>query len=350
MYLNFINYFRAIAIIIIVSSHCFFISDYNYTSIFGALIYNLTVGGTSFFVFISGFLFHYIFYKNFDYRKFITKKLKVVLSPYLVMSFLPVVFYVFFDDNIWKYFLPTGDSFLELYIIPFIKYYLTGFRIVAYWYIPFAMIIFLMSPIFIYFLETQLKYQIVIISFLLLVSTLIFRPVYGSGYSVLQSVTYFLPVYLVGMVSSQEKDFIYSKLKKKELHLFLAGILLAGIPLFFGQEGLIRKPPFIYKGFDLMIIQKIVLSIFFMVWLPKFENYKNKIIDLISQNSFGIFFIHPLLLMVLSKSKNLLNFTFPFNNYLIFIMVSIIVISLSLAITLLTKRIFPNHSRYIVGS
>lgn len=350
MYLNSINYFRAIAIIFIVASHCFYLSDYTFTSDFGNVINNITGGGTSFFVFISGFLFHHVFYKNFDFSKFMKNKIKFVLSPYLIMSFLPLIFYVFLDDNIWEYFKPKGDGVLDLYFIPFIKYYTTGFRIVAYWYIPFAMIIFLMSPIFISFIRLNLKFQFLIIFPLLIISTLIYRPVENSGYAVVQSVAYFLPVYLIGIVSSQKKDFIYFNLKGKEVYLLGIGLLLATIPLFFGQVGLLRKDPFSYEGFDLMIIQKIVFCFLFMVWLDRFENDKNKFINLISENSFGIFFIHPLLLMAFAKIKNLLDFTFPLNVYFIYIIVSIMIFSLSLGFTLLVKRVFPVHSRSIIGS
>lgn len=317
MYLNSFNYFRAIAIIFIVASHCFYLSDYVFTSDFGIVINNITGGGTTFFVFISGFLFHHVFYKKFDFSIFMKNKVKFVLLPYIIMSFLPVMYYVFLDDNVWKYFLPKGETTLDLYIVPFFKYYFTGFRIVAYWYIPFAMIIFLMSPIFISFLRLNLKFQLLIIFPLLIISTLIHRPVEDSGYAVIQSAAYFLPIYLIGMISSQQKTFIYANLKGKELYLLITGILLATIPLFFGQVGLLRKPPFLFKGFDLMIIQKIVFCFLFMTWFSRFENNKNKFINLIAANSFGIFFIHPLLLLVFAKIKNILDFTFPLNVYFI---------------------------------
>jgi hypothetical protein len=178
----------------------------------------------------------------------------------------------------------------------------------------------------------------------------IHRPVEDSGYAVVQSVAYFLPIYLIGMISSQHKTFIYPKLKGKEMYLLLVVILLATIPLFLGQVGLLRKPPFLFKGIDLMIIQKLVFCFLFMTWLSRFENNKNNFVNLIAANSFGIFFIHPLLLMVFSKIKNMMDFTFPLNVYFIYIIVSIMIFSLSLGFTLLAKRVFPVHSRYIVGS
>jgi len=111
-----------------------------------------------------------------------------------------------------------------------------------------------------------------------------------------------------------------------------------------------QKPPFLYGGFDLMIFQKIVLCFAFMIFFSRYENHKNKLINLISENSFGIFFIHPILLMFITKMKSVLNFNFLLNYFLIYIMFSIMIITISLGLTLLVKKVFPVHSRSIVGS
>jgi hypothetical protein len=350
MYLNFINYFRATAIIFIVAGHCFMLSDFSFTSDFGNVIVNLIIGGTSFFVFISGFLFHHIFYKNFNFSKFMKKKVKFVLYPYLIMSFPQVIFYIFFGNNIQPYFRPIGDGIVNLYIIPFIKYYFTGLGISSYWYIPFVMIIFLMSPIFISFIRMKLNTKLFFIFSLLIISTLIHRPVEDSVYGVLQSVIYYLPIYLVGIISSENKTFINSYLKGKAGFLFIITILIATISMLFGQVANQQKSPFLYEGFDLMIIQKIVFCFAFMVFFSRYENHKNKLINLISENSFGIFFIHPILLMFIAKIKSVLNFNFPLNYFLIYITFSTVIITISLGLTLLVKKLFPLYSRSILGS
>ncbi len=217
MYLNFVNYFRATAIIFIVAGHCFFISDFSFSSDFVNILVSILMGGSSFFVFISGFLFYHVFYKNFNFYKFTHKKVKFVLYPYLIMSFPQVIFYIFFGNNIQPYFRPIGDGIVNLYIIPFLKYYFTGFGIYSYWYVPFVMLIFLMSPIFISFIRLKLNAKLFIIFPLLLISTLIHRPVGNSAYGVIQSVIYFLPIYLIGIISSENKTLIYSYLKGKVL-------------------------------------------------------------------------------------------------------------------------------------
>lgn len=63
MYLNFLNYFRGFAIFLIVMGHSFYITNFFNLSnpignpFFRKLFFTMTTGGTSLFVFISGFYF-----------------------------------------------------------------------------------------------------------------------------------------------------------------------------------------------------------------------------------------------------------------------------------------------------
>jgi probable poly-beta-1,6-N-acetyl-D-glucosamine export protein len=55
----FFDYFRAIAIIMVVASHAY--RPWLIDTFSEKVFINLVVGGTIFFVFISGFFFHYVF-------------------------------------------------------------------------------------------------------------------------------------------------------------------------------------------------------------------------------------------------------------------------------------------------
>ena len=92
-FLNSINYFRGIAIIIIVMAHSYGIAHWNIyrnPSTFDQFFYSLNLNGSVFFIFISGFLYNHIFYPRFNYKKFMLKKAKFVLVPYLVCSVIPI--------------------------------------------------------------------------------------------------------------------------------------------------------------------------------------------------------------------------------------------------------------------
>lgn len=68
-FLNSINHFRGIAIIFIVMAHCYRPAGWQIETFADKAWFNLMMNGTVFFVFISGFLFHHVFYNRWDYKK-----------------------------------------------------------------------------------------------------------------------------------------------------------------------------------------------------------------------------------------------------------------------------------------
>ena len=230
--------------------------------------------------------------------------------------------------------------------------YLTGVGngFVGYWYIPFIMIVFVMSPIFIRFIKLKLQTQIIITLLLLIYSVFIHRGTLVNVFAVFQNVFFFIPVYLFGIMCSEKKDVIYTKLKGKEFYLLSFVLALAIFQASLGKLGTYHKDPFVYGGIDLMIIQKILLCLFFMIWLNRFENQKFRLLEIISANSFGIFFTHGIIIAFFLKIKEKLNFTFTSNSFIMYCLIATIIFSISLIVTLSIKKIFPKTSRYLIGS
>ena len=73
-FINSINYFRGLAIVLIVAGHCYDLAYYEPVNNFDSLLFALIKNATVYFVFISGFLYYHIFYHKFDYKKFMLKK------------------------------------------------------------------------------------------------------------------------------------------------------------------------------------------------------------------------------------------------------------------------------------
>lgn len=207
-----------------------------------------------------------------------------------------------------------------------------------------------MSPIFIGFIKFKLKFQLLIAFFLLFCSVFMHRGNYQNIFSVFQNVLFFTPVYLFGIISSEKKDFIYSKFKRKEFYILMLLLTLAIVQAYSGKLGNYSKYPFNYGGIDLMIIQKILLCLFFMVFLNRFENYKVRFLDIIAANSFGLYFTHGIIIYIIAVIKTKLDTSFSSNSFIIYGLVASMVFIFSLITTLFIKRIFPNYSRYLVGS
>ena len=345
MQINSFNHFRAVSIIFIVAGHSYGAVGMESDNLFDMSIKNLVTGGTSFFVFISGLLFHHVFYPKYHYKKFMAMKISNVFFPYMILGLVPVFLYVLMKkDGFDGYFLPTGVGVINEYLIPTLKYYGTGKFLIPYWYVPFIMVTFSLSPIHIRYIKLDLKLQMLIVLLSSFVSILIHRPI--ENISVIQSVIYFTPVYLIGITASIHKENIYQYLQGKEIYLFIIAIMLAVFQAYLGNSGNYHFSAFEYGGLDLMFFQKLALCFFFMAWLNKFEKLNNSLLHSISSTSFTIFFIHPFILWALLKFK------FDFlkqDSWIVFIIFVVVLTASCIVVAKLFKKVFPQRSRYLIG-
>ena len=149
-------------------------------------------------------------------------KVKNVLVPYLLLS-LPLVLYSVLVRGTGPYaeYVFSGDAgFFQARIMPILVYVWTGRILEAYWYIPFIMVVFSFSPLVMAYVRLAPAFRLIILIVLLAVSMLVQRPVLNL--SVVQSVIYFLPVYLFGLIASIHRETIYARLKGREMYLLLA--------------------------------------------------------------------------------------------------------------------------------
>ena len=350
MFINSINHYRAIAILFIVAGHTFEISDLKLDSFFKNVIGNLINGGTINFVFISGFLFYSIFYKRFKYSHFLKSKLKKILLPYLFLSIVPIIIRLYLVPDFWSGVNSDGVTFWD-YIISSLKYLITGSHLIAYWYIPFVILLFLMSPYHIKFIQLKLTYQVLILILLAAVSLFIHRPPFGrvAPFQAIHSLIYFTPVFLFGSLCSKYKDDIYRVFKNKEMFLLAIVAGLASLQTYLGYNGTYQHHLNEIDGVvDIMFIQKIVMCLFFMVWLNRHENYSNIYIDILAKISFPIYFLHGYILYFIRTTKAFYNITFDYPWVMFFIFVLLIVI-ICILIAVLIQRVFPKYSIMLIG-
>ena len=357
-FLNSINYFRGIAIIIIVMAHTYGIARwdvYNQPSVFETFFYSLNLNGSVFFIFISGFLYNHIFYPRFNYKKFMIKKLKFVLLPYLVCSAIPIFyavgniktnlwFDILFDHN-GRAFLP--DAIANQPILSTIWFLVTGRAMYAYWYIPMIMLVFAISPLINKLIRS--KYLLDTILFLMPISMIVHRP--AQNMNPLHSLVYFLPVYLLGIYSSIHQKQIYEFLKSNQVKI---AILLAAVSLgliqvlMFNVSGNFSKDFFSITVPDINLIQKILLCFLLISILDKYEDTDIKSMNKTAETSFAIYFIHPFLLRPFNQLSRNLGFDFQGNIFTLFIATFCVIIT-AMAIAHLFKLIFKRNSRYLIG-
>ncbi|MCK5830691.1 MAG: acyltransferase [Methylococcales bacterium] len=348
MRINAFDYFRAIAIVFIVAGHSF--NPGAVTTFSEKVLVNLVTGGTALFVFISGFFFHYVFYQNFQYRKFIVKKLKFVFLPYFILSTLGFLLLLFYFKR-----LPYLDLFIDgkptdwkQYTQLFFQYLWTGRVLIAYWYVPLVMVMFTLSPLFIKQIQLPRTIQFIIIFLLFCVSTIVLRPLYNL--SPIHSVIYFSPVYMLGIFVSINRERVLQLLRGKTLLLGIIVLLLAilQVLIYDSMGNFHKKSIFSFEQFDIMIWQKIFLCFFFMSLLDKLENKEIPILKYIAEGSFAIFFIHPWVFFFYGYYNIYQPLSFLSSTmFTVFNIVTAIVISLVIA--KLLRLIFRRNSRLIIG-
>ncbi|MCF6203566.1 MAG: acyltransferase [Methylococcaceae bacterium] len=348
MRINAFDYYRAIAILFIVSGHSF--NPATVTTFSEKVLANLITGGTSLFVFISGFFFHYIFFQKFNYRSFLLKKIKIVFLPYLLLSTLGFLLLAFYFNQ-----LPYSDLFIkgkptdwQQYLQLYFQYLWSGRLFIAYWYIPFIMIMFALSPIFMWLIKLPRSVQLMIILVFFCVSSITLRPLYNL--SPIHSAINFLPVYMMGIVVSINREKVLQFLRGKSFFLGVIVLILAILQVVvydiigsFHKESIVE-----FEKIDIMIWQKLVMCLFFVSVLDKLENKQIPFLKYIAEASFAIFFIHPWVFFFYGYYAIYQPLSFlssPMST--VFNAVSAVIISLIVAKFI--KLIFGRNSRSIIG-
>lgn len=341
------DYMRGVAILIIVAGHCY--DSWQIDSFGERVLADLISGGTSLFVFISGFFFHYIFYQRFNYVDFMKKKIQLVFMPYLFLSTLGL-----FALYQLKFPLPVQEL-LHLgpltgfgdFLWAFELYILTGKTTIAYWYIPFIMIVFALSPLFIFYIRLDAKTRIQLFFTLLIVSLIIHRPM--DNLSPMHSVLYFLPIYLLGIICSIHRiqiiEYIHNKTFALGLLTLFFALFQAGFYLDYGSMH--KVSIFSYNGFDISLLQKVCLCLFLFSFLHRYEHQSLPRLKFLADSSFAIFFVHPWVIMFVDYSNVVSSVGAA--GFTAFVFKTTIVLALTLFAIVFGKQLLQRRSRLIIG-
>ena len=88
-FLNYINIFRGLAILLIIMGHTMQFGEAD--SLAHIINCEIVCGGTALFIFISGFLFQHLSAK-FEYKNYLSKKWTNVILPYLFCAIPGLIF------------------------------------------------------------------------------------------------------------------------------------------------------------------------------------------------------------------------------------------------------------------
>jgi hypothetical protein len=345
MFLTSFAYYRGIAIVLIIAGHCYGLSGWTFSTYPERVLANIITGGTALFVFISGFLFHQVFAPGFDFRRFIVKKLYRVALPYLIWSSLALLMQLATHMPLPDQFIGPDASLWDQWLRPLALGLITGGHFIAYWYIPFIFVLFAASPLFIGFIALPRRTQAAITASALLCAAVIQRPI--NNILVLQSVAFYLPFYLFGILCSLEKERI-DKIFSTKIPLLFAGVIGLSMvqSLYSLGAGSFHKAPFIWQYPDINIFQKLLLCLLGMVVLHRYERSTNRLLLALASSSFALFFIHGWVITGLTLLKPWVPLT---GGLWLLPLVTGLVLLLSYGLAVLIKKQFPGKSTMLIG-
>ena len=203
------HYFRAFAIFSVISVHMWIVpplegheSMSRFLDMLRGVLFH---SSTLYFVFISGYLFHFLAQRKFDLRTYYRKKLLNVIVPYVILS-------VFFTGYAFFWYSYKGEvpRFTKLVTgcREFFQALLYGDVVLTYWYIPFIATIFLVSPLLLRLSEERFA---LLTLFTVWIPLLIPRTELTSFF---HNYAFFFPAYLLGMFYSMNRDLILAFIAK----------------------------------------------------------------------------------------------------------------------------------------
>ncbi len=279
---NEIHVLRAIAICLVIATHCLFLFNWNHQSLLFHIVDSTINQGSVIFFFISGYLFQQLAIK-FKYSTYLKRKFSSVILPYILLSACPIYIYtiVTHRTDLWSWF----------YTIPLwqqiIMFLVTGKQMAPFWFIPTITIFYILSPIFIHGDRKNWLYWLIIPALCLSV-------VYGRNghYGPINKALYLLPAYLMGMFYNRYENRI--KNWDKEI------ILISSFLMVFCVYAMTIHLPIKILGQSqsdgLHMIAKLSFVLCYISYFRSKIKVINPIVNWLADASFGLYFLHGFIL------------------------------------------------------
>lgn len=341
-YLADVHSFRALAIFAVVATH---VTDYLQWDDSSALAKNLALSvfqnGSVLFVFIAGLLFQYLS-AGFDFRRYLSNKVRFVFVPYLVAS-LPTLAHQYtrrfgiFAPSVYHghWFKTVGIALLRAGHLPR-----------PFWFIPMIGLFYLSAPAFLWLDKRARSYRFVL-PISLVVAGFVHRPFPLS--QPLHAFVYFFPAYVAGMAAGRFHSTLVVWLRWSWLRWGLCGLAVAMvlIEVFVLRRGGALWSETLFEtplSFDINHLLKLVCALAALSWLGAASDGVHRRLYRLAKLSFGVFFVHEYVLFGLSRLLG------PTAGTLWLVVCgAVATTAIALAVVVLVKRATGSWSRYFVG-
>ncbi len=351
-FLSYIHNLRGLAILFVVGVHA---GGYEHEwrshpglNHFLDTIFDPTEGnGTLLFLFIGGFLFQYLTHNRFEFRKYLEAKFMNIILPYIIIS-IPLIV-IRLNTPFDSLSLPENFHDRPLWS-QFFYHLLTGTHMPPFWFIPTIVLFYLTSPL-LHAIDNRRFYRYGF-PLVMLVCLFTFRPAHNANPFL--SYIHFIPVYLLGMWASYNRDHLFAWAPRVLPVLVIVYGALTVLDLT-GNLDLLRDVSFeqVIRErqliFNVYALKALVLCIALLMTFYLLRNRSMPFLELLGHYSFGIFFVHYLFVSVTRKILILAGYEFDFSlpTYLIYFM---FILAISIGAVYFVKKLTGRYSRHVIGS
>lgn len=331
-----VHLFRGLAITFIVALHSLESFDWTGSAATYDVFRALLSGSSALFFFISGYLFQHLS-DRFDYRRYLKRKVETVLVPYLIVSIpaLTASLTVVRQAGIWPWFydLPIPAQ-IGLFLI-------TGKHLEPLWFVPTMFLFYFAAPLLLRVDRTPRWYWLIVPAFVL---SMVIGPNGPTG--PLHKAAHYLSVYMIGMCVSHYRE-VVDRTTAKLLWPLVGATVVMFIMMVAGDK-LIRELQLPFKLLNAGLI---------IFLLRRWEFPSARLVGGLASASFAIYFLHGYLLAAFRlgwtklATGNLASQSGMFPASVIgFILHTLLVLLACMLIINLVQRMFPRHSRYLIGA
>ncbi len=351
-FLSYIHNLRGVAIFFVVGVHtrgnAMDWQSHPVTHDILATIFDAQEGiGTVMFLFIAGFLFQHIQKNRFNYPKYLKQKFKTIVMPYILLS-IPIITF-----RILTNFQPlslTEDFLQESFVYKFFFFLITGTHLAPFWFISTIIIFYFSSPIF-HAIDRPFFYKY-IFPVIFIAGLFTYRSHHNGNPFYLY--LHYVPVYLAGMCASAYKDKIFSMDLRYFWILFAAyvGITVFEYHDYFTAARDMTFEQLVSEGtivFNWYIVRSVILCFAMSMLLYYFQFIKMPVLHILGEYSFGIFFVHFIILIVGRRLLEMVFFPVDFSifTYALFFAA---ILGLSVLAVSLIKKVLGDYSKYLIGN
>lgn len=344
-FLHNVHLFRGVAILAVVATHVLFElawSADNRTEF--RICVSLLQNGTTWFVFVAGLLFRHLADK-FSYRKYLYTKLKFVVLPYVLVS-VPYLAMQYVHES--GFFAPNKPQNRSLWAV--VLSFATGEQMrIPLWFVPMICVFYLLAPALLWL--DRRRYGYWLLPALFLFASFVHRPMHQT--ILVQTVPYFLPVYLAGMWTGKHLTQVMALVRR--FRFVLLGVALA----FTSYEVIMRERPGAIESlsafstergvFDLNIYTKVLLALVVLEALRRCPRFLMRPLNYLATVSFGVFFLHYYFVHWAKQWRDATGTPLPGSALSVALGTALITL-LSVAAVALVRRTLGGRSRYVVGS